>query len=175
MLENIVQFLPELLKSGAIGVAGFFFGKWNTRRKWRNDEDARILKKLMNSLPSFQQIERHFSEKAMTDSFTTDIYHKFYESFKAAESDPSMHFIDPDLQTLVGHIEAKAKEFLGVIAIETFPTRNTGEQSIRRMKYGDLEDDFETGERLNVMADEIFEKYKTLIAEAKKKCITVSA
>lgn len=137
MKEKILEFLPHLLKVGVIGIAGYFFGEWNARRKWKNDEDARILKKLIASLPSFQQIERHFSDKAMTDSFTTDVYHKFHEAFNAAVSDPSMHFIDSDLQALVRDIELKGQEFLSVIAVDTFPTQITGEQSIRRLKYGD--------------------------------------
>lgn len=174
MIEEIVQFLPEILKIGVPAIASFFFGEWNARRKWKNDEDARTLKKLMGTLPSFQVIERHFSEKAMTDSFTTDVYHKFYEAFDAAVSNPSMHFIDQDLQALVQEIETKTKEFLGVIAIDTFPTRNTGEQSIRRIKYGDPIDDFPTGERLNAMSDEIFDKYKSLMAKAKKKRIAIA-
>lgn len=173
MLEKIVQFLPELLKIGLPAIASFFFGEWNARRKWKNDEDARTLKKLMGTLPSFQLIERRFSKKAMTDSFTTDVYHKFYEAFDTAVSDPSMHFIDTELQALVREIETKTKEFLGVIAVETFPTQIASEQSIRRLKYGDHIDDFATGERLNAMSDEIFDKYKSLMAEAKKKRIPI--
>lgn len=174
MIEKITQFLPDILKIGVPAIASFFFGEWNAGRKWKNDEDARTLKKLMATLPSFQQIELHFSEKAMTDSFKTDVYHKFYEAFDAAVSNPSMNFIDPKLQALVKEIETKTKEFLGVIAVDTFPTRITGEQSIRRIKYGDPIDDFATGERLNTMADEIFEKYKGLMAQAKKKRISVA-
>jgi hypothetical protein len=58
------------------------------------------------------------------------------------------------------------------MASNTFQTRN-GDQSIRRVKYGDGVDDFESGERLNAKADEIFVKYKNLLAIAKKRQISM--
>lgn len=82
--------------------------------------------------------------------------------------DPSYKFENDILKKKIQELVALFENMNNICAGETFPTKNK-KQSIRRRKYGDSTDDFETGEELNKISRKLFNVYGEFIEKARKE------
>lgn len=164
LLEIISHPLAIIIISG---VPSFFVGRWLEVNKSRRSSDTATYQNLNKHLPTFNSIKYFFKENTFTDPFSTKILHDFGLAFEGAVDDPVNSFLNKKLQKDVVAIVKLYRDMAHLVAQETFPTPNSQEQTIRRIKFGDSIDDMATGERLNKQASEIYETFTDFLKKIK--------
>jgi hypothetical protein len=168
---NWTEILASIKAIGTHGVTAlvaYLFAAWNTKRTLLRGADKQSFEQLTAALPNFNQIDNYYNALDLKGSFQTKIFHQFHSAFESSANNPHLAFHNKELQKSVREIFEKSHEVIHTIGLKTFPVRGTDEQSIRRLKYGDRSDDFETGETLNKLTSEIFDLYKSFIERVRK-------
>jgi hypothetical protein len=167
LIKDLPGWITEILKAGVVGVCSFLIGGWNTRRKLIGQSDRKAYDLIRKQLPEFREIESMYGEWDLHNSFETRIFHKFHDAFEKANSDPDLAFANRKLKGLTRKIYEASKPLMKLIGLKTYPI-GSGEQSIKRLKYGHKEDDMATGDELNAAANNVLQLYKEWISTARK-------
>ncbi len=129
----------------------------------------------MNSLPKLDHLKSFYKELDLKGSFRPDTFFKFNEKIESFLDNPENHFHNSELQKSLKNISKLSLEFIHLMCEKTFPTpHNDSKQSVRRIKFGDGEDDMESGEKLNDLASQVYVEYVSFLEKAKKHLVTTS-
>lgn len=90
--------------------------------------------------------------------------------FDACNEDPSWEFVDPTLETVRATLAQHVSRFLGLIAVNTFPTHNPNRNSVpEEWEIEQPERFFSVVEDIHGTARQCVDAYKTLIREGRHR------
>jgi hypothetical protein len=170
-----------LASTAVIGVSAslgsYFFGRWQTRRDLRESTDRKTVESLVRRLPRFEDIRRFFKDQALTDPFEMTTMDAFLSIVDETMNDPLATFNSRRLRKSLANVRDRGATLRKLVATETFLVPGTRggprEHTIRRTKYGDSIDDMEVGERLNVLATDVFVAYEDFLRHAKRVVVSI--
>jgi len=164
----------EIIKplSSIFGFLGKTFFEKKSLEKKSDLESYNLLKA---SIQPFDEVRFFFREWDFRGAFSSSFLISFYEGVERFTDNPENHFHDQDLQKHIMEVLETTSSMVD-LALKKCRKTNSDEYDfeIKCRKYGDTEDDLETGDKLNELSTQIFQKYSTFLELAKKRLIATN-
>ncbi len=164
----------EIIKpfTSALQFLGNFFSE---KKRLQKKSDLESYKLLTEKIAPFDQVSLFFKDWDFRDAFSSSFLIEFYEAIEKFTDNPENHFHDQDLQKHIMKVKETTSSMLDLAMRKCRKTNSDRyDFEIRCRKYGDPEDDLETGDKLNELSAEVFQKYSAFLKLAKNKLITTN-
>jgi hypothetical protein len=153
----------------------YIVARWKVRRALMTDADRTAVVTFLARLPPDTAIKDFFHDLDLRAPFSTGVLDKFMAAIDSTLSNPISSFHNKGLRKDLTEVQTCCAQLRRLIGSETFPAplAATGmpRQTVRRSKFGDAQDDWETAEKLNNLATDVYEAHLRFLNHAKKALI----
>jgi hypothetical protein len=153
----------------------YIITRWKVRRVLMTDADRTAAVTFLARLPPDNEIKGFFHDLDLSGPFPTGVFDKFMTAIDSTLSNPILSFHNNGLRKDLTAVQACCARLRTLIGSQTFPTPLAASevpmQTVRRSKFGDAQDDWETAEKLNDLATDVYRAHLRFLTHAKKALI----
>ena len=152
----------------------WFKGFWDKKVNKKQEHDKKVIRSFLDQIPNHEEIEEFFNNTDFRNPFRLPgVINQFKIIFNRFLQDPSLSIHDKTLHNNFLELKKLSDEIIEIINMRTFFQEETFALSVKRLKYGNDIDDFQTGEELNSLTESFFFKYKEFVKYALSKFSTI--
>lgn len=145
-------------------LAKHYWDKYQKKADKIVESDKKRVQIFLSEMPDHAWIKEWFDIQNFDNAFETETFHYFKNTVEEYTDNPHKVLSSKKANEILQNLRQLNTELSRRIGNDTFPKRGSSNlQTIRRMKYGDAIDDFETSRFLNEKSTEIFQKHEKLI------------
>ncbi len=172
--NDVVTFLKDVYPLLALVVGpgvGFYAGRWNEKNNSKVKADIKNFEELKDKSPNYSLIKLLLDEQDLNNVFQAEQYYSFHDLVKKNYEDKTKRYHSKKIDDSFSVFWDSIDDFIKLMANGTFPIKGADGYSIRRIKYQDAVDDFETGNLLNDKASKVFKDYNLYLETVKNELL----
>lgn len=169
-MGNLLEVLPSTLKdyiwAALVFGATYFWNRYQNKKQNLVTLDKESFKAFQCDVSKIHNFPICLDETDFSLPFSSKPFSSLSNALQKYIVDPNYMFVDKEIKRRLLRLSGELEILLGEIATRTFPRGN--EQTVKRKKYMDEVDDFETARLLGVQCGKLKQCYDDFVLCCRK-------